>query len=212
MKERILYFCVILAVTLPMSRGEAVKASGASTQERVLIDGLGVSFQPITGWHLVGPQAMKKNLGKYDFDKEELRRILASSSGSRKILSQMRDDPRTVGGIIPTLNVIANPASDTSKEAVKAATESLIVLFRRSAQQLEVVEPLSEVVISGKTVYSFTLEFSLPRDGVATPRIRTKTYVVPCKGVMLQFSMTEALPSEENARFVKFVESIEVAE
>ena len=209
MKKMIASVCVGLALVGYVSAAEpGPEDPNPPVNEAIEIEDLGFSFHPIRGWHVGGGQALVKNFDQYELDEAELNRILATRKGSRTIASFMRNDPRVTPGVIPTVNVVANPAQDTSEAAVKAAASAVVESLRRVAEDVKVVEEVAPVSISESTAYGFVVEFGVkPKEG-ALATIRSRTYVIPRGVVLLQVSMSEAIPAQESATFDAFLKGI----
>lgn len=212
MKRAIAYTALsLLLVLCPVPVG-ADTTRNPLEENRVEIRGLGVFFRPIAGWHLLGQQALIKNLARYEFTEDELRRILSTHSGSRTVASFVRDDPRITSGIIPTINIIANPSRDTSEAAIRAASHAVIDMLRHTTHDVEVVEDITELTVSDMKAYRFMIEFGLTMPDGTTARISNQTYVLPRDGVLLQISMSEAIPTEMSDAFAAFINAVEIDE
>jgi hypothetical protein len=210
MKNAIAFMILIAATAFGQVRAGESPPVDVLDSTRVEIPELGVSFRPIKGWHLAGRQALVDNLHRHQFKQDELARILATSGDSRTVASFMRNDPRQMAGVIPTVNIIAKPASETSAAAVHATADATIMVLKQTMQDLRLIEKTREVPISQGTAYRFILEFSLKKQDGTKAAIRNQTFIVPRDGMLLQISMSESLPTREDLTFQAFIDAFEV--
>lgn len=209
MKTTFLVVSLFLSAYSAHAAGSSIDGS-VLDETRVVISDLGLSFLPIAKWNLVGEQALVRNLNRYDFRPTELRRILSTHAGSRTLASFMRDNPKTTAGIIPTVNVIAIPAKDTSAEAVLAAANVTLAMLRQAVKNLNVTQPLEAVTLSGHRAYRFKVEYELATAVGVTYRIQCETYVVPRNGALVQISMSDEIPAEEEETFSAFILGVKI--
>jgi hypothetical protein len=160
-------------------------------EENNKIDGFSIPLP--NNWVDKSQLDIKDNLSSFDFNDDEITKILKSHNGSIPIVIYMKYDPDTaVAGVpIPTIQVNLRPNNSRDFNDFKKVMQNSILEFNDYFSNFKLIEPLGEVEIDGIKGVRFIFEFELPIQQGEIWKIRSWTYGFPSGKYFYQINFSD---------------------
>ena len=207
MRTRLFIVTILIFATRLLASSSATDSPNLSAvdEKPVVLQRYGVSFKPPRGWFTPSRDKIVENIKKLAGDTQDVQAILATHRGSIAVATYLKEDPRHVAGMVPTINVIARPNPHREFEGFRAAIEEQAKNIGGVLRNHVLKTAPAEQNVGGRRVMSFESEFTLATAAGGSYNVTSTTYAIPCGEIFLQVSMNEGLPVKQAGVFDEFI-------
>ena len=209
MRTHLFIVALLISATRLLANSSATGSPNLSAvdDQPVVLQRYGVSFKPPRGWFTPSREKIVENIEKLDRDLENLQAILATQRGSLVLATYLKEDPRGVAGMVPTINLIARPNPHREFERFRAGIEQQANSIGGVLRNHVIRTAPQEQTVGGRRVMQFVSEFELATAAGGSYNVTSTTYAIPCGEIFLQVSMNEGLPVKQAGVFDEFISS-----
>jgi hypothetical protein len=171
----------------------------------------GFSMQKPDKWIEADNKEILKNLEKIVLTDEELDKFISDHQGSVLLTSYYKYDPKSVSGLIPTIQVNVRQNPTTNYQQFKNVMTQSAYDMKNFLKDFEFETEPQTMEISGiKSIY-FIGNFSLETQTRESIKVRSRTYAIPYKNYFFQVNLTDGQKKEKcDELFESIIKTIKV--
>ena len=149
------------------------------------------------GWYSLDTREYDRiENAKQFFDKEEMDKMIAMSQGKQSLLTFMKYNYDSLIGVSPTISVLLNINKTDNYESFHDYIYESIKSIQDAIPNLEIINPLQEIYVSGIRSFDFIITYDLPfGDSVYKTRVRILS--VPIKDYLYQINFIDFLEHDD---------------
>lgn len=185
---RIIYLILILTFIYTVSDGQDLYENSQ----------IGIKIEKPRNWILATDELLESNLKKFEFNDEQLIKILNSNKGVLTLCTYYKYKTGTVSGLIPTVKITVrnNPTTTFSdfKQMLIASTERV----KTVVQNFEFIDSYKDVKISSYPSLFYSCRYSFGLVSGEIMKVRNRYFMIPKGKYFISINFIDNETNEDN--------------